>query len=48
LKYIRSGETLKDTIDFLLNEVEKDGLKIKEILLDRQFFTVDVINYLQR
>ena len=48
LKYIQSGETLKDIIDFLLNEVEKSGFKIKELLLDRQFFTVGVINYLQK
>jgi putative transposase len=47
IKYVRSGETLKDTIDFLLNEVEKAGFKIKELLLDREFFTVDVIKYLQ-
>lgn len=47
LKYIRQGETLKDTIDFLLEEVESIGFKIKGLYLDREFFTVDVINYLQ-
>jgi len=48
LKYIRSRETLKDTIGFLLNGLEKGGLKIKDFLLDRKFFTVEVINYLQK
>jgi len=47
VKYIRSGESLKDTIDFLLKEVESVGLKIKRLYLDREFFTINVINYLQ-
>ena len=46
VKYIRKGESLTDTIDFLLEEVEQAGFKIKGLYLDRQFFTVEVINYL--
>jgi len=48
VKYIRQGETLKDTINFLLREVESMGFKIKGLYLDREFFTVEVINYLQK
>ncbi|MEG3224174.1 MAG: hypothetical protein BME94_01285 [Methanobacteriales archaeon Met13] len=44
VKYIRQGESLEDTIDFLLKEVENMGLKIKGLYLDREFFTVKVIN----
>ena len=47
VKYIRKGETLKDTIDFLIKEIRTIGFKIKAIYLDREFFTVEVINYLQ-
>jgi putative transposase len=46
LKYVQKGETLKDTIDFLINEIETNGFKIKGLYLDKQFFTVKVINYL--
>jgi len=41
------SKILKDTIDFLLEEVEQAGFKINGIYLGRQFFTVEVINYLQ-
>jgi len=41
------SKILKDTIDFLLEEVEQTGFKIKGLYLDRKFFTVEVINYLQ-
>ncbi|MBM4241501.1 MAG: hypothetical protein FJ150_07580 [Euryarchaeota archaeon] len=47
MKYIRSGESLKDTINFLLKEIESVGLKIKGLYLDREFSTVEVINHLQ-
>ena len=46
LKYVRKGETLKDTVDFLINEIETNGFKIKGLYLDKEFFTVKVINYL--
>ena len=47
VKYIRKGETLKDTLDFLIKEIESIGFKIKALYLDKEFFTVEVINYLQ-
>jgi len=47
VKYIKKGETLKDTVDFLIKEIESKGFKIKILFLDREFFTIDVINYLQ-
>ena len=47
VKYMRKGESLKDAIDFLLEEVEEAGFEVKVLYLDRQFFTVEVINYLQ-
>jgi len=46
VKYIRKGESSKYTIDFLLDEVEQPGFKIKELYLDREFFTVEVMKYL--
>jgi putative transposase len=46
VKYIRKGETLKDTIDFLINEIESIGFRIKGLYLDKEFFTVEMINYL--
>jgi putative transposase len=47
LKYIRKEETLKDRVDFLLTEIEFIGFKVKTLFLDIEFFTVNVINYLQ-
>jgi putative transposase len=46
VKYCRD-EKLTDIIEFLIKEVEDAGFKIKSLYLDRQFFTVEVINYLQ-
>jgi putative transposase len=46
VKYIRKGETLNNTIDFLINEIKTNGFKIKALYLDREFYTVEVINYL--
>jgi putative transposase len=48
VKYVKEGESLKDTIDFLIKEVRSSGVKIKSLYLDREFFTVKVIKYLQK
>jgi len=48
VKYVRDGESLEETINFLIKEVREAGFKIKSIYLDREFFTVEVINYLQK
>ena len=47
LKYCREGEKLTDVIAFLLKEVENVGFSARSLYLDRQFFTVEVISYLQ-
>ena len=47
VKYYRRGESLTGVIEFLLNEVADAGFSVKGLYLDRQFYTVDVINYLQ-
>jgi putative transposase len=46
VKYIRKGDTLKETVSFLINEIKTIGFRIKELYLDREFFTVEMINYL--
>jgi putative transposase len=47
VKYVRKGESLKDTVDFLIKEIEDIGFKIKILFLDREFYSVEMINYLQ-
>jgi putative transposase len=47
MKYVRKGEKLTDVIDFLLDEVAGAGLKVRSLFLDREFYNIDVINYLQ-
>jgi putative transposase len=47
MKNVRKGDTLKDTVDFLINEIQTKEFKIKGVYLDKEFFTVEVINYLQ-
>jgi putative transposase len=44
--FIRKEDTLKDTVNFLIKEVQINGLGIKRIYLDKEFYTVEVINYL--
>ena len=46
IKHIRKRDTLKDTVDFLIKEIESIGFKIKTLYLDREFYSVEVINYL--
>jgi hypothetical protein len=47
VKYVRKGELLTDVIDFLLDEAADMGLRVKALFLDREFYTIDVINHLQ-
>ena len=47
LTYVRGGETLKDVLQRLLRQVARLGLKIRYLLVDRGFWSVDVIRYLQ-
>lgn len=46
MKYVRKGEKLTGVIDFLLDEVTGAGLNVKSLFLDREFYNIDVINYL--
>lgn len=48
VKHVRKEESLKSSIDFLIKQVLGCGLKIKSLYLDREFFTVDMINHLQK
>ncbi len=48
LKYCRKGEKLTEVIDFLVKEVEYAGFQVETLYLDRGFFSVEVINHLQR
>lgn len=47
VKHVRKGETLTGVIDFLLGEITGAGLKAGRLYLDREFYTIDVINYLK-
>jgi putative transposase len=48
VKYCRKGESLTDVIEFMLSEVADAGFSVKRLYIDKQFYTIDVINYLQR
>jgi putative transposase len=47
VKYVKKGEKLTDVIDFLLAEAAGAGLKVRSLFLDREFYTIDVINHLR-
>jgi hypothetical protein len=46
LSYVRQGEPLADVVQRLLRQAAKTGVRPRLVLLDRGFFTVDVIRYL--
>ena len=45
--WVAKGEPLKGTLQQLLKQVRSLGVKIRFLLLDREFYSVDVIRYLQ-
>ncbi|MCI0348523.1 MAG: transposase [Acidobacteriales bacterium] len=45
---VERGEAMKDVVQRLLRVVRRRGLRIKFLLLDKGFFNVAVIGYLQR
>jgi putative transposase len=47
VKYCRKGEEFTEVIDYLLNEITCAGLKVGRLYLDREFYTIDVINHLK-
>ena len=46
--WLRQGDTLKDAVQQLMKIVRKLGIKVGLLLLDRGFYNVAVIRYLQR
>ncbi len=47
LTYVRGGEALKDVVQRLLRQVAHLGIKARYLLVDRGFWSVEVIRYLQ-
>jgi Transposase DDE domain len=48
LEYVRQGDDLADVIWNLLHQAAQAGVKPRYLLLDRGFYSVSVIRYLQR
>lgn len=48
LTYVQRGEAVKDVLKRLIRLVRKQGVKIKYTLLDKEFCTVEVLQYLRR
>jgi len=48
LTHVEYGEKMKDVLKRLLAMVRKRGVKIRYLLLDKGFYSVSVIRYLQR
>jgi len=47
LKYCRRGESHVEVLDYLLAQLEELGIEVEVLLLDREYFNCQVINYLQ-
>lgn len=47
VKYVRKEEELTSVIDFLLEQIASAGLRVRCLLLDREFYNGPVINHLQ-
>jgi len=48
LTHVEHGEAMKDVVQRLLATVRRRGVKIKFLLLDKGFFSVETITYLKR
>jgi hypothetical protein len=48
MTYVFRDDTLVDVLERLLGQVRKIGLRIRYLLLDREFYNVDVVCYLKR
>lgn len=48
LTYVQRGEALKDVVKRLIRLVRKQGVKVKYTLLDKEFCSVEVMQYLKR
>jgi hypothetical protein len=47
MTYVWKDDTLEDVLRRLIEKVRKMGLRIRYLLLDREFYTLDVISYLK-
>ena len=47
MRWVAKNESLKETLQQLLKQVRSLGVKIRFLLLDREFYSVNVIRYLQ-
>lgn len=45
--WMQRDEALQDVLQRLLQQVRRNGLRIKYLLLDREFYNVDIVRYLQ-
>ena len=48
IKYVRQGDPLVDVVQALLEQVRALGFKIRRLFLDRGFYSVAILDYLQR
>lgn len=48
LTYVSRDDSLTDVLERLLAQVRKTGIRIQFLLLDREFYNVDVVCYLKR
>lgn len=48
LTYVQYGEGLKEIVQRLIRLVRKQGVKVKYLLLDKEFCSVEVMQYLKR
>jgi hypothetical protein len=48
MDYVRRGDTMTDVLKRLLRRFRKTGIKIRVLLLDRGFYSIDVVTYLKR
>jgi hypothetical protein len=44
--WVRGDESLVEVLRRVLQQVRRNGLKIQDLLLDREFYTADVVRYL--
>lgn len=47
MTYVFGGETIEQVLKRLMQQVQKLGVKVRFLLLDKGFFSVDVVRYLQ-
>lgn len=48
LSYVQRGEALKEVVQRLIRLIRKQGVKVKYLLLDKEFCSVEVMQYLKR